>query len=67
MKFVRRIIAWWRSRNTITLYGDHGVAVSAAVRDGEYTVTVNGATHTVCARWYDTPTTIAWKLRRKLR
>lgn len=64
---IRRIIRWWRNRSTVTLYGAHTVTVSTAERGGDYTIAINDDTFTVRARWYDTPTTIAWKLRRKLR
>ena len=64
---IRRIVQWWRNRHTITLQRDHTVTVSAAVHGSEYVIWVGGDMHTVRARWYDTPTTIAWKLRRKLR
>lgn len=64
---IRRILAWWRNRTTISLQGHVTAQVSMAVRGGEYSITVDDVQHTVHARWYDTPATIAWKLRRKLR
>lgn len=63
---------WWRSRLDVTIDGGASAfTVTNSVSGGVYTIGVSGGpragTYEIKARWYDCPTTLAWKLRRRLR
>jgi hypothetical protein len=71
---VRRWIAslrrWWRQRSEVTLTfpPDHPItAVIASAAPGTYSLSIGDRTYVVRARWWDTPASIARKMRRALR